>query len=542
MEYTRLPDEYNLPPDEYRTAAEFFAPAPEDAQMTREIQAIPEEYLISQASPIGKTDKNTAYAAHAAAKKRRRQREVFRSLMAPVAAVIATISIVWASFNYDLFVLDFLGKDTGPVTPPEISIIVPTDPVETTTVPIGPVDPTETATQEPTEAPTIEPSLSEEDFTATLLPFPEGSVSGAEEMVLFQYIIQDWDGNSFTTSLSDPDPVTSVKNWCKERGLIYKMKFMEERERTRTFLGYKLSEDAITAGSGDSPARLTLLSGTIYAVYKEVVHYETHINSHGPGYFEMEGDTAFPMLSNLAPDFIGAYTQSGIPEEFIRMVINGESTYRYLVIGETWENPPYNHSLGDVPGASYDEATNTLTLENCTADVLDINLMGNGFTVNLIGENRIGYILVYGFYYGGSIKFTGNGSLVVNEDQSHDFGLMIDAEQSQSILMVDKGVDLEFYGSKYAIVIARTTMDKAIWFLDNSTLLSGGERYNGPIIQYNIPVRDESGNMVYENGELLMRSATIDEYSALVEETCYDYTVITPDGDPATAVFFEPRE
>ena len=529
MEYTRLPDEYNLPPEEYQITPEICEPAPE----------FPWSTPASRRSSPEEED-------------RMRQRELLRKMWAPLAAVVATISIIWASFNYDLFGLDFLGKDTGKITPPpEIEVVVPTLPTsEDTTSPTQPAEtaeaPTqaiiEETTQEATDAPTQETTVSEDDLMASILPWAEGSVNNSEDLILNQYIIQDWDGNTMTTALSDPDPVTTVKNWCKDRGLVYKMKFMEELDRTRTFLGYKLSDDAITSGSGDSPERLVLLSGTIYAVYKETITYETHINSHGPGYFEMEGDAAFPILSNLAPDFAGAQTQSGIPEEYIRMVINGESKYRYLVIGETWENEPFNHSLGDVPGASYDEATNTLTLENCTADVLDVNLMGNGFTVNLIGENRIGYILVYGFYYGGSIKFTGTGSLVVNEDQSHDFGLMIDAEESQSIVMVDKGVDLEFYGSKFAIIIARTTMEKAIWFLDNQTLLSGGERKNGPVIRYTLPVLDENGNYIFENGVPLTRSVTIDEYSEFVGETYYDYTVVTPDGDPTTSVFFEPRE
>ena len=515
MEYTRLPDEYNLPPEEYQIAPEICEPAPEFLQNT----------------PVGRLE------AAPAASDRKRQREILRRLWAPLAAVAATVSIVWASYNYDLFGLDFLREDFSNITPPpEIEVVVPTLPTsEDPTSPIQPIETTEAPTQEFTE----EATVSEDDILEALLLWPEGSVNNSEELILYQYIIQDWDGNTLTTSLSSPPPDAEVKEWCKDRGLIWKTKNMEELDRSRTFLGYKLSDDAITAGSGDSPERLVLLKGTIYAVYKEVVTYETHINSHGPGYFEMDGDAAFPILSNLAPDFAGAQTQSGIPEEYIRMVINGESQYRYLVIGETWENEPFNHSLGDVPGASYDEATNTLTLENCTADVLDVNLMGNGFTVNLIGENRIGYILVYGFYYGGSIKFTGTGSLFVNEDMSRDFGLMIDAEQSQSVLMVDKGVDLEFSGSKYAIVIARTTMEKAIWFLDNETFLGGGVRQNGPVLQYNVPVMDEYGNFVIENGNVVMRPATIDEYSELVEETCYDYTIITPDGTPATYVEFD---
>ncbi len=528
MEYTRLPDEYIQPPEEYQPAPEICEPAPEY------IWGFP------------------AAGSATIVKDRDRQRKLLRKLWGPVASAMATVIIVWASFNYDLFGLDFLGKDTGSVTPPPgIEVIIPTEPVEPTdpggpVVPTEPVtqEPTEVPTEEPTEAPTIEPALSEEEYVASLLHFSEGSVSGAEEKVLFQYIIQDWDGNSFTTSLSDPDPVSSVTNWCKDRGLVYKMKFMEELERTRTFLGYELSDDAITAESGDSPDRLVVMSGKIYAVYKETVRYETHINSHGPGYYEIDGDAAFPLLPNLAPDFAGAYAGDNLgPEEYIRMVINGENSYRYLVIGEAWTSEYFRHSLGEVPGASYDESTNTLTLENCTADVLDVNLMGNGFTVNLVGENHIGYILVYGFYYGGSITFTGTGSLVVNEDQSHDFGLMIDAEQSQSVLMVDKGVDLEFYGSKYAIVVTRTTMEKAIWFLDNRTLLSGGERHNGPVLTYNIPVFDENGNLtIDEYGNVLTRPGTVEDISELSGETCYDYTVITPDGNPATAVFFEPRE
>ena len=75
-------------------------------------------------------------------------------------------------------------------------------------------------------------------------------------------------------------------------------------------------------------------------------------------------------------------------------------------------------AIGTVSGASYDKTTNTLTLNNFTGGVIDANLLGNGFKIELIGENSLDYICIWGAMYGGSVTFTGSGSIKINENQN----------------------------------------------------------------------------------------------------------------------------
>ena len=58
-------------------------------------------------------------------------------------------------------------------------------------------------------------------------------------------------------------------------------------------------------------------------------------------------------------------------------------------------------------GVTYDKASNTLTLDNVKTDLfLSINEMGEDFKINLVGENEIPYMIIYGFGYGGNVEFT----------------------------------------------------------------------------------------------------------------------------------------
>ena len=74
-----------------------------------------------------------------------------------------------------------------------------------------------------------------------------------------------------------------------------------------------------------------------------------------------------------------------------------------MVAGEVWQPCEF---LTDDPGIRYDSSTNTLTLHNFTGPLLDINLMGNGFTIKLEGENHLEMLRAWGFGYGGSVTFT----------------------------------------------------------------------------------------------------------------------------------------
>ncbi|MBQ3865548.1 MAG: hypothetical protein II776_01505, partial [Clostridia bacterium] len=92
-----------------------------------------------------------------------------------------------------------------------------------------------------------------------------------------------------------------------------------------------------------------------------------------------EGDDAFPALANLPPDFEGKMAWSGSgSEEYIRFLLRGEGDFTYLRAGSVWVDR-MGARVAPIPGASYDPSKNTLTLENFSAALLDVNLMGNGF-------------------------------------------------------------------------------------------------------------------------------------------------------------------
>ena len=139
----------------------------------------------------------------------------------------------------------------------------------------------------------------------------------------------------------------------------------------------------------------------------------------------------------------------------------------------------FRNNLGVVeetlPGCSYDRKTNTLTLENFSGEdyMLDTNLMGNGFTIKLIGENTLGYLEIWGASYGGSVVFTGDGSLAVNRDRFFDMGLVLEAERSMSCIMVDDSVTLEFFGYSSAIAVFGSTEPVGLYVLKPVSLMCG---------------------------------------------------------------------
>lgn len=119
--------------------------------------------------------------------------------------------------------------------------------------------------------------------------------------------------------------------------------------------------------------------------------------------------------------------------------------------------------IGPIPGASYDEATNTLTLTNFTGDYLNANLMGNGFKLKLVGDNKLKGIVVWGFMYGGSLTITGDGKLTINS--SHSPGIRLECENSPSCLMIDCNVTLNINSGTGPIKVLDSTLDKGIYYL-----------------------------------------------------------------------------
>ena len=199
-------------------------------------------------------------------------------------------------------------------------------------------------------------------------------------------------------------------------------------------------------------------------------------------------DDVFPKLDNLDPDFAGEYAWGDYgSEEYIRVAVPEDKDFTYIVAGGAWNS--FGYSETTVKGASYDRNTNTLTLKNCTLDYLDVNLMGNGFTIKLEGENRIGGIKMWGAYYGGSLTLKGSGKLIVDGD------LLFDGEFSQTCLMVD--AELEVKGR---IMISSTAMKTAIYYKAPLKLEGGEIAVTGDTVAenglhyYDCAIVDGSGN------------------------------------------------
>lgn len=232
-----------------------------------------------------------------------------------------------------------------------------------------------------------------------------------------------------------------------------------------------------------------------------------------------EGDLSFPKLGNLDPDFAGEYAWGGYgSEEYIRIIMKGDKDYRFIVAGGAWRS--FGYSEETVEGASYDKKTNTLTLKNSDLEYLDVNLMGNGFTLKLEGDNYLGGIKVWGAYYGGSLTITGPGKLTVATD------IRFDAEFSQTCLMVD--AELLVRGR---IMISATSMETAIYY-KAPLKLEGGERSSGSFFNYSRDEYDEDGNYT---GTV---QSDISGITGENGERYYDYAIVDDSGDPTENVRF----
>lgn len=220
------------------------------------------------------------------------------------------------------------------------------------------------------------------------------------------------------------------------------------------------SDDCIIVGDPDDMEHAYIAQGTVTYVYRWEIYYEA-----------FDYDDAFPVLPNLDPDFAGNYAwgQEG-PEEYVRVMPEGSREMVYLHMGQAWRQIE-GVDEGTVPGASYDRNTNILTLEDFSGGILDVNLMGNGFTIRLIGENRLQMLMVWGAMYGGSVTFIGDGRLII--DGGEEPAIRLSAEGSQSCLMVDRGVTVEAYSDAAAVVIFDTALDPAVYCRRGVTVEGG---------------------------------------------------------------------
>ena len=223
-------------------------------------------------------------------------------------------------------------------------------------------------------------------------------------------------------------------------------------------------------------------SGTVSGSYNNWVsvdrngHAITHIHFGGEVPKDTEpkpelwglpvgGDSAFPDLPNPNPNTpVPGY--GVINEDYVLVTDRDADTYGFIYF-----NSYYNEMTVSRDGIFYDPATNTLTLNNYQGKGISANLLGNGLTVELIGESELTQgFEVWGFYTGGSIHFTGNGSLTINSSKEQIIGLQLYAEFSTSCVMIDKSVTLDIYGESNAVEVRDTNAEQAIYLLSDSPI------------------------------------------------------------------------
>ena len=236
-------------------------------------------------------------------------------------------------------------------------------------------------------------------------------------------------------------------------------------------LGY----DIFTSESGDSFLE-EVLRGEFFHGDKD--QWSSESDHYIDGFDQPQYPTAskavrsFPQLDNLDPDFDGTYAWGGMGSEaYVRVGTDDSDDWQYLYAGSYWRDYEGAEDFTGT-GAVYDKDTNTLTLTDFSCGALDVNMMGNGFKVELVGENTVGQIVVWGAGYGGSVTFTGSGSLTVEAEDN--IALLLECEGAASCLMVDSGVKkIELHSYRQALLVRGTALDQGIYFKRRISMTGG---------------------------------------------------------------------
>lgn len=123
------------------------------------------------------------------------------------------------------------------------------------------------------------------------------------------------------------------------------------------------------------------------------------------------------------------------------MVTNGtEDVYLY--------SAPEPENVSTLEGMSYDQTTNTLTLNgfNGMTQKIVTNEMGDDFKIAVQGENHIQQIYAWGYGYGGSVALIGDGTLIINENKQLEIPIYLDAEGAKATFHVAPELTLKAYG------------------------------------------------------------------------------------------------
>ncbi len=157
---------------------------------------------------------------------------------------------------------------------------------------------------------------------------------------------------------------------------------------------------------------------------------------------------------------------------------------------------------------SYDEKTNTLTLNNYKSNMmLMLSAMGDDFKIKVNGYNELGCIGSLDFNWGGSITVTGNGSLVVNKNKTYPAAVSMDVSSTgYGFFKTEKSVAVKLFGN----------VDTELGEAEPTIYVSGSkEADSSKVIMLNgdVKVSEASKNEAYDYVEYVQTEVLwVDEY------------------------------
>lgn len=139
---------------------------------------------------------------------------------------------------------------------------------------------------------------------------------------------------------------------------------------------------------------------------------------------------------------VAVYAEKGT-NEGSEIVI--ESPDSWVSIYNGWDT-----EFDKVSGVTYDKKTNTLTLKNYKNSnaMLYLNDVGDDFSIKVSGTNEVKGIRCSTSKYGGSIRFTGTGTLTVNKNREEWDAIWVYGRAISTAVKVDSGVILKVYKNK----------------------------------------------------------------------------------------------
>ncbi len=183
---------------------------------------------------------------------------------------------------------------------------------------------------------------------------------------------------------------------------------------------------------------------------------ETEPTAELPG-LPIGGDSSYPNLPNLEP---GGTSPDGFRRDPQILRIDGEGMDDF----ESIYQPDQGVGPVNTNSLSYDPSSNTLTLNNFRGYELQLDNLGNGFKIRLVGKNILeNGIHIQGNYLGASIHFTGDGYLYLNSTTNHA-GLYVRGIYSPTCVMIDSTVTMDLYGDHYAFWIEDTSTPKGVYY------------------------------------------------------------------------------